>query len=160
MKWYSVLKEKIGKKRKLIWITLLLLGLLYTCTKVFPPPGFCPAKFRFPTDEEYIVSLLERPFKQGDMRIAKGDTTALAYYKNHSDCCLVTRDIRNLMWGFSIFDTDAINVEISYSLTQIAEIPNGGDGYAETEEVISKIYTVNGCGEEIGNPSTFTERKQ
>lgn len=158
MRWYNVLKEKIGKKRKLIWIMLLPLGLLYTCTKVFPPVGFCASEFRFPTDEEYIVKVLSIEFAGGEMLLDKEDTSPLVYYQRHPECCGVSkRGDLGKEFEISPFDTDAVTVDVNYTPTQAAEVHYGGDGHLETRENLLKAYLLTGCGDEIGNPSSLLE---
>ena len=146
------------KKSRLIWIMLSLLGLAFIFTKVFPPVGFCASKFRFPTDEEYIVKVLSMEFAGGEMLLDKKDISPLVYYLRHPYCCGVSRR-GNLgkEYEISLFDTDAVTVDVNYTPTQAAEVSNGGDGHLETKVILSKDYVLTGCGDEIGNPSPLLE---
>lgn len=146
------------KKSRLIWIMLTLLGLAFSFTKVFPPVGFCASEFRFPTDEEYCLKVLSIEFAGGEMLLDKEDISPLVYYQRHHYSCGVSRrgDL-DKEYEVSLFDTDAVTVEMSYAPTQAAEVSNGGDGHLETKESLSKEYILSGCGGAIGNPSSLLE---
>ena len=146
------------KKSRLIWIMLSLLGLAFTFTKIFPPVGFCASEFRFPTDEEYIVKVLSMEFAGGQMLLDKEDISPLVYYQRHPNCCALSRrgDLGK-EYEISLFDTDAVDVEVNYTPTQAAEVSNGGDGHLETKENLLLGYVLTGCGNEIGNPSALLE---
>ena len=149
------------KKSRLIWIMLSLLGLAFTFTKIFPPVGFCASEFRFPTDEEYMIQSLFVPFGRGEIKLDKMDTSPLAYYRHHPDCCIVYRKARAgnayndiLMY---LLNTDALDVGVSFTLKQTVLEPINGEFIAvEYEESIST--TVDGCGRTLEHSST-TDRK-
>lgn len=141
---------------------LSLAGLAFIFSKIFPPVGFCAAKFRFPTDEEYIVDALFVPFTRGEIKLDKMDTSPLAYYRHHPDCCTVYRKARAGNAGDStlmyLLDTDALDVDVSFTLKQTVLEPSNGE-FVAVEYDKSIFSTVDGCGRELEN-SSMEDRKQ
>ncbi len=132
------------------WVILavIIATVFYSCTHVTPLPGYCVAEGRFLTDKDYVLKMFGNKTDWGFADMSGTDHSAAAFYERYPKCCFVKRGIANRFFGYSLFYSDTVELNLVWPAT-VEESCHYGS--CDKRYMNSYTHEIDGCGNNMLN---------